>query len=375
MNARKVRHSSLGRTAHRREPQATAAVRAASAPLADDAPTAFVIMPYSAVSDLTFETVIRPATTAAGYRVVRADTTLNQRAIMQDVVTGIQNADVVLADLTGRNANVFYELGLAHALKRPTILLAQDAAEIPFDLKAYRAVIYSIEFGTATELVSSLGMQMEPLLSAAIQNAISFGSPFLDYGEPQTAAPDEPTEGVLDILDRLLRIDVPDAISAMARTGLAMQSVTADMEAVTAEMPTEPDLPKTLLVAEKLANVFTAYADELEPIVDGELIPSVLRVEKGAEAYIRGTLLVPETADIPGLFAALDSMSRPADEFASMVRSMSGVLRTQSQWTSSLLGPGRRLAAIFDRIAANIDRLAALSERAETDFGIHRLSN
>jgi hypothetical protein len=62
--------------------------------------------------------------------------------IMDDVLNGIDAADIVLADLTGQNANVFYEVGIAHAKNKPVLLLAQSLDDIPFDLRHRRILPY-----------------------------------------------------------------------------------------------------------------------------------------------------------------------------------------------------------------------------------------
>lgn len=375
MSAKKVRHPSANpnrsrpaRGLQRAQPAATA-MRTA---VPNDAPVAFVIMPFSALSDLVFESLIRPAAAAAGFRVVRADTTLNQRAIMQDVVTGIQGADVVLADLTGRNANVFYELGLAHALKRPTILMAQDASEIPFDLAAYRAVIYSVEFGPGAELVSPMGAHLQPLLAAARANEIQFGSPFLDYAEPQPEIAEEPTEGILDILDLLVRVDVPRGIQAIQRIGELIQAGVIEQTAVLAELQTagEPDIQLSLLVTAKLGAAWTRSADQLEPLVDEELVGVILSIEKGAHALIKGTRLASGGVDSATLLTSLDSLASQVGQLTPQLREASRMYHTYAEFASSLIRPGRRLAAIYARIATAVERLVALPASAREELGI-----
>jgi hypothetical protein len=57
-------------------------------------------------------------------------------------VSLIDKSHVVICDLTGRNANVFYEVGIAHTLGRETILITQNADDIPFDLRHLRFIHY-----------------------------------------------------------------------------------------------------------------------------------------------------------------------------------------------------------------------------------------
>ncbi len=66
------------------------------------------------------------------------------RVILQDIFRGLEEATVVIAEITPTNKNVFYELGYAHALKKPTILLVDrgSVCDLPFDIKGYRCIVY-----------------------------------------------------------------------------------------------------------------------------------------------------------------------------------------------------------------------------------------
>jgi tetratricopeptide (TPR) repeat protein len=63
--------------------------------------------------------------------------------IVTDVTRGIYESQIVLADITGRNSNVMYELGLAHAAKKPVIILAQSDSDVPFDIRHIRYMNYT----------------------------------------------------------------------------------------------------------------------------------------------------------------------------------------------------------------------------------------
>jgi hypothetical protein len=62
---------------------------------------------------------------------------------MRDVVLGILKSSTVFAELTGRNADVFYELGFCHALEKTAVLIAQSEADIPSDLRALKFITYN----------------------------------------------------------------------------------------------------------------------------------------------------------------------------------------------------------------------------------------
>lgn len=83
-----------------------------------------------------------PAIEEAGLRAVRADSIFLPSAIMPDIWRFLSEARVLVADLTGRNPNVFYELGLAHAMRKPVILVANSLDDIPFDLRGLRVLSY-----------------------------------------------------------------------------------------------------------------------------------------------------------------------------------------------------------------------------------------
>ena len=103
--------------------------------------TCFVLMPFKEPYDAYFATIIRPAVTAAGLEVVRGDSLFRPSPIMADVWRMIQDAKVLVAELTEKNANVFYELGLAHAVGKPVVLIAETLADVPFDLQSLRVPI------------------------------------------------------------------------------------------------------------------------------------------------------------------------------------------------------------------------------------------
>ena len=105
----------------------------------------FVIMPFSPTYNTEYERVIRPAVEATGLACIRADEIYSKPQIMADIWKSIRSARLVIAELTGRNTNVFYEVGLAHTLGKPVIIITRNEEDVPFDLKALRYVYYNTE--------------------------------------------------------------------------------------------------------------------------------------------------------------------------------------------------------------------------------------
>ena len=102
-------------------------------------------MPFKKPFDAYFEEIFRPGLELAGYSVERADDLYVSRPIMLDVQQSILRADLLLCEMSGRNPNVFYELGLAHAIGKPVILVSRDEGDIPFDLRHVRVLTYEPE--------------------------------------------------------------------------------------------------------------------------------------------------------------------------------------------------------------------------------------
>ena len=113
-----------------------------SSVLAATSKLCFVLMPFSEKFDSVYRTLIAPVVTELGLAVVRADELSAPGSIIEQIRVAIQQARLCVVDLTGNNANVMYELGLAQAARKPTILLSQDISRLPFDVHTQRFIIY-----------------------------------------------------------------------------------------------------------------------------------------------------------------------------------------------------------------------------------------
>lgn len=102
----------------------------------------FVISPFGEPFDTYYLRVIKPVLDEQKIFAMRGDSLYRPTTIMDDIWTGIRDAKILIAELTNRNPNVFYELGLAHALSKPVILLSQSIDDVPFDLRGIRIILY-----------------------------------------------------------------------------------------------------------------------------------------------------------------------------------------------------------------------------------------
>jgi hypothetical protein len=107
---------------------------------------AFVLMPFTDELTAIYQTFIKPTVESPEFGLVckRADDIKSNRAIIQDIWKSVCEAQLIIADLTGLNANVMYELGIAHILGKETILIYQKGGDIrfPFDLTHIRRIEY-----------------------------------------------------------------------------------------------------------------------------------------------------------------------------------------------------------------------------------------
>lgn len=105
--------------------------------------TCFVVQPFAAPLGGYYELIYKPAIEQAGLVAVRADAEIfGTGKIIDQIWRGIQDAVILIAELTSKNANVFYELGLAHASEKPVILISANEEDVPFDLRHIRVILY-----------------------------------------------------------------------------------------------------------------------------------------------------------------------------------------------------------------------------------------
>jgi Hypothetical protein (DUF2513)/Restriction endonuclease len=123
-------------------------------------PRIFVLMPFASEFGDVYLLGIREVAEKLGFAVDRADDIEHNENIL-DVIQGhIRQCDVVIADMSSRNANVFYEIGFAHALERPTILLCRKAETVPFDLQSVNYIAY----GSIVDLRDRLERRLKSLM-------------------------------------------------------------------------------------------------------------------------------------------------------------------------------------------------------------------
>ena len=102
----------------------------------------FVLMPFRANFERLYKDHIKPTIEKFGFEVIKANDLFTTSPIIEDIWEQINKSRLVVADLTGKNANVFYELGITHTVGKETIIITQNDDDVPFDLKHLRYFKY-----------------------------------------------------------------------------------------------------------------------------------------------------------------------------------------------------------------------------------------
>lgn len=125
----------------------------------------FMLMPFSDELLPVYTDHVKKVVAKEGFEIRRGDDFFTSHEIMKDVWKSIVGSRAVIAECTGRNPNVFYEIEIAHAVGRPVILITQDETDVPFDLRAIRYIKYDF---------TPLGMkEFERTLKATVVEVMS----------------------------------------------------------------------------------------------------------------------------------------------------------------------------------------------------------
>lgn len=153
-------------------------------------------------ADWVFKFAVEPVAKEKGYVAKRADLIADPLMINDSVFQAIMEADVCIADLSFLNPNVFYELGVRHALVKPVIHIAQEETALPFDNAGYRTIMFDIgDHGSMVQLREALGSQ----IATIEQDGFKLSNP-LTHAQGRLAIADsgDPKDVLISQLERRL---------------------------------------------------------------------------------------------------------------------------------------------------------------------------
>jgi nucleoside 2-deoxyribosyltransferase len=200
---------------------------------------AFVLMPFDSKFDDIYKLGIQKTSAALGITAERVDEQIfHKENILERIYNQIATADFIIADLTDRNPNVFYETGYAHAKGKTCLLLTSNADDIPFDLKHHRHIIY----GTSIQnLIQNLEREL-PIIKAEVENRKSVIAVKLAHSFGETERSNYSVTGVVQIhfdLNNTTNAPSPEIESIYFYTGRGW-SFTQDAQACAS---TDSDMP------------------------------------------------------------------------------------------------------------------------------------
>lgn len=196
----------------------------------------FVMMPFSKRFDEVYRLLIAPVAMDNGLTVLRADEMAGPGFIMEQIRTAVQQSRLCIADLTGSNPNVLYEVGYAQATGKPLVLLAEEASQLPFDIAHQRVILYGSDLEAARPVIQraiSVVLSTSRLEEAALlfdlaqyRGAIAAGAVVLEQRLRDALATRPP--------ERIARMSLGQMLSVARRRKLVKSALAARLGEVVA---------------------------------------------------------------------------------------------------------------------------------------------
>lgn len=339
--------------------------------------TAFVIMPFDEGFEEIYQNAIVTTLQKVGFAVSRADDVGNAQNILKDIVHGIAESDLIIADLTGSNPNVYYELGLAHGLGKAVILLTQDIQDLPFDLRSYRVIHYTTQF----QNMDQARKQLEERALGFSTGKTEFGSPTSDFlGQPTKLASQHPSEnfndrdelGILDYMANLeesfekMHNSVTKMASQVEKFNLSMESCTTQINNLNAK-PDKTTARRTRHFVMKLAHDMDECAESIS-IENGTYAIESERAMESLEALLRSldassSEELDEFKDflpkLDGYEEILEQAYTKASELIKVLREQPPIERTLTRARDHFIEQIRNSAANIRKTISAISRIKA----------------
>ncbi len=342
-------------------------------------------MPFDPEFDAIYSELVKPALENAGYEVDRADSLMNQQNILKDIIRNIAKADLVVAELTALNSNVFYELGIAHALRRRTIMITQSIDDLPFDLKSYRVVPYSARFDEIRELSKTL----TGIAQKARTDSIDFGNPIIDFlpsehgpensakktQENHIAAKDishEPEEekGIWDfIIDG--ESNLQKATEALSRLSQAITDIGQRMTARTTEVQNiqksggAGTAGKIYKVVEQAAGEILDFAQKVEVELPG--FRSAWDIASGSITGMLHTSSLNTPEDMNTAIQFKEVLVTLSSQITASTESIRGLRNSQAQMqgiSKSMNRATRKATSALDQVLAEFEKSLSYTTKA-----------
>lgn len=182
-----------------------------------------MMMPFGEPFDEYYTEIYKSAIEESGLKPKRADSLFRPSPIIRDIWEYINYSKILIADITGLNPNVMYELGLAHAITKPVIIISDSIENVPFDLRYLRILIYdSKKPNWADELKTKIKKSMAEIIESPTDSILSA---FMDI-KPIIKKTDEISAELIEI-KQLIRSQISDSNNSEQKKKLTSEMYAA----------------------------------------------------------------------------------------------------------------------------------------------------
>jgi uncharacterized protein YoxC len=339
-------------------------------------PKAFVLMPFAPEFAEIYNLFIAGTLSEAGYDVFRADDIRNQQSILADIISSIATSELIVADVTGSNPNVYYEIGIAHALRKNVILLTQSVAELPFDLRSYRVIAYNTHFAA----IEKARVELKELAVGALTGSVVFGNPVSDYLGPNVKKAESLPARVtgndstdeLGFIDHMVTLEegfeglsailneVTEEVSAIGNhvgeTASIIEQAAGNFSSGTAR-----HVQKT---ARKLSEAQTSFADRLAKS-NTEYAKILRNIEDSLEFSVRNqqTTTAAERDQLRELLDHLETSEEAAEDARITYQGLATTIAGLPNMERHLTRANRRVIDEINSLVDNIDQTVSMISR------------
>lgn len=246
-------------------------------------------------ADRVFKHIVAPAAASHQLQAVRSDQISSPGAVISnEVIQHILNDQVVVADLTGRNPNVFYELGLRHSFRKPVVQMISQGERLPFDVQGTRVVYYALDLdgaaGAQEEVRQQIAEAIEPGFEA--ESPVTFAA--------RAAQIDKLTESARP-QNQLMIKEILEQINSLRRQLSTMS------EAVCRPQDIRESVPP--IIREQIADTLRSYAEEIR-LLKAVRYAGIVGIYRRREQAIRyfGRAIDEETREITVVGSSLKGL-------------------------------------------------------------------
>ena len=347
----------------------------------------FVIMPFKPEMSWIYSEVIKPPLEREGYIVRRADDLGDDGYVHQDIydeiMNNLWNADYVIADLTENNPNVFYELGIAHALDKRTIRISQQL-NIPFDIKWHTVISYGTTEAKSGELAQRiLGIihrsekgeyRFSNIVSKYLTTqakkivAVSIGESVEKYIADYTSSIELNSSRYLEVAKTAVdqaNLQIQRCSSEIDNVGARTRFIAIETLRLLSTSPSDDAIERRKeVVVKEYGAELKGFADRMEPLLKA-LNHAWIDVDQGLSSYLLAVRLEDTVAlnEIDGLIGEMLGIQRQVPSTRTLVKDMADGIVSSSGGLVGLEAPIAAASQVANRLVSELELSSAVLER------------